>query len=323
MGNMPARLSDLRKTAKKVTIHDVARDDNGDVIVDPGGSPVRADIEVWVVKLNDVDYDKATTAADAAKARAMIGRNDHDSDEWLAHYGSALEMGDDPDRLIEFLAAWHIGEQGPLIEARLALDEEGEWGKDNYLQGLFDAWLGSDDQPGLDVIYVQKDDDPDTLDADAVTQLEQAIKVHDEIARYQAQVEERRAYEKERFAREHESSSLDSLRVSVTEKYLQVQAEEVWYAAYQRHRTYLSTRRLDNRSKRYFESFAEFLDTDASVRQELLDAYESFAVEGAAGKESPVPQSSSPQSGSPGEEGTSPSSGPQDANDSRTSPTSS
>lgn len=296
------RLSDLRKVRELLTFEGV--DD---------GEPY--EIKVWVQKVLDDDHESCLRAADAAKARALLTRNDETSELWQAAYGTTVAtLGDDPGTLAEYLSNFHVAERAAIIQAELGGDENSEWAKDGYLEGLLDAWQGTEaGDLGLRLAYAAKDDDPDSVDPAIATSIPEAIRVFAELSRFEDAVGTKVEAERAKFVREHEQDPLEDLRRKVVNTFLEKRGNEVWVKAYNRARLLYATRTYPDWTKRYFESVAEITETDPEFCNRILLTYEKISVEGTEGKGSPGPQDSSPQSGSSGEEGTSVSSGPTDA----------
>lgn len=300
------RLSDLRKLRAVV---EFVGDDDGE----------EYEIKVWVVKLNDDDHETCVRAADAAKARAMIDRNNPESERWQAAYGATLNLGDDPGSLAEYLSHFHMSEKALVIQAEVAGEENGEWAKDGYLDGLLDAWRGTEaGDMGLQLAWQARNDDPETLDPALVLQIPEAERVYAELSRYEEAVEQKLDTERRRYVREHEHDPIEDLRVKVVDTFLEKQAGEVWIKAFERAQVYYATREfVDEKAPpggRYFQSPSEIADTHPEFRKRILTAYAEMSAAGVVGKSSPGPRSSSPRSGSSGEEETSEASGPTDAN---------
>lgn len=296
------RLSDLRKLREVVPFE--GEDD---------GEPY--EIKVWVVKLNDDDHESCLRAADAAKARTMIDRNNRDSEQWTAAYGATLNLGDNTADLAEYLSHFHMAEKAVVIQAEVAGDENGKWGKDGYLDGLLDAWRGTEaGDLGLQLAWQARDDDPDTLDPKIASDIPEALRVYAELTLYEEAVEKKLDVERARYVREHKDDPIEELRTKVVETFLEKRANEVWIRAFERAQVFYATRDfIDEKTPpgpRYFQSPAEIADTDPEFRHKILLTYAAISVPSTEGKGSPGPQSSSPRSGSSGEEGTSEASGP-------------
>lgn len=298
MGGTP-HLSDLRKTREHVPFDDV----------DDQGNPVH--IDVWVVKVNDDDQMACVKAGDAAKARTLIDRRDHDSETWQAMYGLVYDqLGDDKLAIIELLVADHIAERGDVIAAEVAGTEGSKWEKDSYLEGLLTAWVGVDGDPGYLEAWTAKDDDPETLDPALAARIPEAIRIMAELEEYNAQIQERIEAERGRFIRDHKDLDIETLRLKLVDFFLNQQATAAWNRAFERSRIFYATRKFDNPRERYFESPAHVRETDSAFVNKLIQTYRDMSVEGIPGKSSPGPQSSSPGSGSSGAEETSEASGP-------------
>lgn len=295
------RLSDLRKTRGQLTFE--GEDEEG---------PYR--IDVWVVKLNDHDRRSAVRAADAAKARVLLDRNNEESEAWQSAYGQASALSEDPGVLAEYLSHFHLADKARVIQAEVAGEENGEWAKDDYLQGLLDLWRGVEPGDlGLQLAYAARNDDPTTLDPDLAGRIPEAIRVYEELERYEKAVDAKIEVERARFIRDHETLPVDELLRKAALTYLDTAASDAWMDEFNECRIYYSTRQFSDRHKRYFRDRAEIHDTDEAFLALILAKYDEISVEGIEGKGLPDLLSSSLLSGSSGEEEISDPSGPTSA----------
>jgi hypothetical protein len=109
---------------------------------------------VWLQKLSPVDHATAVSRASAARARALMSRNDPDSDDYMSAYGAVIGSGVERETLIRYINLPELGNKEMIIEAEMAAEEE--WSKDDYLQGLRDAWNDT-----LELRYALEPDDPE------------------------------------------------------------------------------------------------------------------------------------------------------------------
>lgn len=259
------------------------------------GEPVK----VWLNKLNEIDRETCLRRASAAKARFLIGSDDEDSDAFAAMYAETRDIGE-RDELIFFLIAEDLQRSRRRIEAEIAADEE-TWGKEDYLQGLIDAWIGDDENPGLSTTMLEDPDDPE------------AKRVSDELDRYQNAINAELTAEEARLRKDWEEVDLDVLRRKVAHRLLELRAGEEFIREYRRQQIFFAVREPVDHRKRYFRSVSEVDDLDEELRQFLTEQYESLLVPPLEGKDSPAPAGSS-NSPEPIKETPEPS-GPEDADD--------
>lgn len=242
---------------------------------DGTGEPVK----VWMAKLNEIDRETAMRRANAVKARYMIEADNEDSETFIATYAEVRAI-DDRDDLVAYIITEDLTKARRRIEAQRATDEE-SWGKEDYLQGLVDAWTGVDGESGLAAVFAEDPEDPE------------AIRVEKELARFEDEVRVAMGAEVERLTKDWADVSLDDLRRKVAHKLLEVRAGEQFAREFRRQQMFFALRDPVNRHQRYFERVAEVDDLDDDLREYLTEQYDGMVVEGAEGKGSPpVPTSS-------------------------------
>lgn len=289
-------LNDLNRVGRSIEIPGLIEDDDGTI--------QETTVPVYLRKLNSHDREAALRKARAAKAAALIDAENEESAEYQAAFCEVSDLGTNPEVLIEHLVEHALSERAPLIEAEVGGAEGSEWAKDDYLQGLFDAWRGTDDDPGLDQAF-QDEDHPDHGEA---------VKVFNELDRYRAEVDERLDVERDALRRDLDGLPLHELRRRLTKTYLEFKATAAFLAEYQLWRLYFGVRQNDKRDQRYFSSVQDVRDLDETIYNHLNAEFDRLTVEGLEGKGSRRPTSSSPRSPSQEQEETSASSGPKDVN---------
>lgn len=258
---------------------------------DGTGDPVT----VYIRKLNPVDQETAFRRANAARARSLIAARDPDSDEATAFLGQAMDVGG-RDELISFLNASKIATFRETKEAEIGDDEE--WKKDDYLQGLYDAW-----NDGLDQVHALNDaDDPTFADA---------VRVFSEMQRFSEQVDELVRDEDDRLKESFSSTSLAELQETVADELVVLNGDSIWVREYRRCQVWLCTRTPEDHGKRYFGSREEVNELPGEVYGRLVEELTTLTVEVPEGKDLPLADSSLPLSESLEQEVIIPSSGPQ------------
>lgn len=247
---------------------------------DDGNGPVK----VWMAKLNEVDREAALRRANAAKARYLIDTDNEESDVFAAAYGDIREF-EDRETLIRFIIGDELARARRRIEAERANDED-TWGKEGYLQGLYDEWTGTDESPGLKETFETNPGDPDVE------------RVKAELDRYREEVDDEvRAYG-ERLEKDWVDVDLDTIRRRAAHELLQLRANEAFVREYQRQQLFYSIRDAANHRQRYFSNIGEVDDLDDEVRVYLIDQFNSLMVDHVEGKDSPPPAASSNSSDS-------------------------
>lgn len=271
------RLADLYRKGREVTFDDGS------------GEPV----VVWLQKINPVDHETVLRKANAARARLLMYRNDRDSEEWQAAYNEALDFGT-RDMLVEYLIQPELAKRERGVEAELA--EEEEWSKDDFIQGLHDAWNDGDN--ALKYRYAEDPEDPE------------AKRVFAELKKFADIVNTQLEGIAEQLRRDYEGVDEEELRQTFSNQFLEAKANSVWLTEYRRSQLFLATRYPEDHGRFYFESRDEIDSLEDEVFIPLVNAYESLIVDVTEGKGSQPTPASSPSSEQPGELATVPSSGP-------------
>jgi hypothetical protein len=236
-------------------------------------------VKVWIQKINEIDREAVLRRANAAKSRFMLDADDEEGELFASMYGTVREF-DDREDLITILIGDEIVKYRRKVEARLAGDDE-TWGKDGHLQGLTDAWLGDDDNPGLAAIMAEDPEDPE------------GKRVLAELERFEAQVLEESAGETQRLHDEWEAVPNEKLWREVTHKLLERRSDSAWMREYERQQLFFSVRDPEDHHRRYFEKVNEIDDLDDAIRKFLIEKCNSLAVDPDEGKESRANQDSS------------------------------
>lgn len=267
------RLGDLYVRGKEISIDDGTDDA----------------VSVWLQKLNGIDRESCLRRSHAAKARFLTEADNEDSELFQSLYGQIRAL---PDRegLVAVIVAEDLAKFRQRVEAELAADEA-TWGKDNYLQGLVDAWIGDEDEGGLAAVMAQDPDDPEVQ------------RVNAELERYEAEVVARVQAENERLMKDWSDAPNEVLWRRATGRLLDLRATEVFGKEFERQQLFYSVRDVDDHAKRYFGTLTEFDDLDDVVRDQLLKEYSELMVSPIEGKDSRASQASSNSSDpSPAEE---------------------
>jgi len=284
------RLGDLYVLGKEVVIND----------------GLGESVEVWIAKLNDVDRESLLRRSSAAKARFLMEGRDEQSETYQATWAQVVGF-DDREGLISVVIADDVVKYRIRVEAEVSADEE-TWGKEGYLQGLVDSWLGDPDNPGLVVTHIEAPDDPEV------------VRVMSELERYNDEVMKRVNDEADRLQGDWEHVSEEELWAKAAHKLIDRRAEEVFSKEYERQELFYSVREPDLHHVRYFATVSEIDDLDERIREQLLRVYNELVVDAIEGKDSPATTGSSNSSESPDAATTADPSGPEDASASKTSP---
>lgn len=264
---------------------------------DGEGEPVK----IWIQKLNPIDREACLRRGNAAKARFMMEGDHEESELFHAAYSQIREMSSDRDGLIGIVVAEDVTAHRQKIEAQLTMDDQ-TWGKDNYLQGLIDAWIGDDANPGLAKTRAEDPEDPE------------AKRVIEEIERFEAEIGERVSSYVDQVKKDWEGTDDETLWRKAAHRIVELQGSEVFNREFERQQIFYCVREAGDHRKRYFSQVSEVDDIDEDLVKTILKHYGVMAVEAAEGKGLRPSQASSNSSEPQPEEETESDSGLQDAN---------
>ena len=260
------RLSDLYVRGRDVTLNDGAGDS----------------VTVWLQKLNGVERESCLRRANAAKARFMIDADDESSDTFHATYAQVREM-QDREATVGLVISEDLAKYRQRIEAELSSDED-TWGKEGYLQGLIDAWIGDDDHPGLAATQAEDPDDPEVK------------RVLTEIERFENEVNGRIASHADSLRKDWVDIPDEPLWRRAAHRVLELRGTDVFNREFERQQIFYAVREPDDRAKRYFGTLQELDDLDEKVLQTLLLQYSRMVVDQIEGKDSRATRPSSTSS---------------------------
>lgn len=273
------RLGDLYVVGKDVTIND-----------NSGEEP----LTVWVQKLNPLHAETALRKAGAARSRYLATRKNKDSDEYRDALSDVLDYSE-RDTLIEVVARDDMYARRMAVEAEIGAEEE--WSKNDYLQGLFDAWQGSEGDPGLKDRYAADPED------------EEAKRVFEELQRYNAQVDKVMEGERAKIISDYSGWTDEKLIERAVERIIENRSLTVFLKELETNQIFFAVREPDDHKKIYFESLEEVASLQDEVRTVIVDNLRMLVVERDEGKDSAGTPASSPSSAPSETEATEASSG--------------
>lgn len=265
MATKKRRLEDLYVRGRELSIDDGS------------GDPVT----VWLQKLNPLEHEKAIRRSGAARAQVLLAARDQDSEEWGEAYADVRDLGD-RTILVEYLIADDVVKTRDSKEAELSFGEE--WTKDNFLQGLRDAWEGDGNGSGLKERFAVDPND------------EEAHKVFVELKRFSDLVDAEAEPEIERLRRDYADISEQELQDKALGRFIELRAGLAWLREFRHSEAYFATRDIDDHRRYYFTERQQVDVLSPEVFNEISVAYQQLMVESAEGKDSPRTPSSSPSS---------------------------
>lgn len=219
-------------------------------------------ITVWVQKLTPKEVQKAAEQARPAKSViTSIKRLDKDSSEKWELYNQ-IEAADFTDLdIIKILISQKVQEAN--FSARAKIANEDEWAKDNYLEGLEDAW-----EEELRDRFIE-----DNEDSEAKRVMDELLRYSDQVAKEVKSVEEDLIYEMDHLDR-------DTLEDKFVNKLIEDRGTAALLEKFQSCQLFFATRENENRDQRYFSSVEEVEVLPEVIFNRLVSTYEDIAVDG-------------------------------------------
>lgn len=245
---------------------------------DGKGEPV----VVWLQKPNPVEMESIFRRASAAKNKFQKAASNRDSEEWNA-FESQVRAFDERTTLVDLVIHEDLAKAQVRIMSQV--EAEDEWSEDDYLQGLYDLWIGQDEEQGLQLTFATDSDHPE------------AKRVHDELTRFDGQVRELLEAEEERLRSSWDAAPDDELYVKATEALLKRELERHFVAEYERQQLFYGVREPTDHGKRYFATLEEVDQLPSEVNVQLRLAFGALMVDLQEGKDSPATIDSSGSSG--------------------------
>lgn len=229
------------------------------VTVDDGEGP----IEVWVQKLNPVEYTQCLKKADAARARALSALRDKESDDYQAAIADLMTA--DRENLITLLCSVERGRLTPVVEAQVGANDK--WSEDNYLSGLYTAW------EDLEPVFI---DDPEDKEAAKVK------KALDEFVKEcEAELEE----QMEGFKSGLEAASDDELLDLTISHNIKLVGDITWMNEFYRQEVMAGVRDPENHSKKILETREDVDALQGEAYGALSEAVRAVMVDPVEGKD--------------------------------------
>lgn len=241
-------------------------------------------VTVWVQKPNDVQIEAIYRRANAAKARYLMTAQDPDSEEYQEAWAVMAELEEVEDILV---FALHEELNRAKTRATAQIEASEKWSKDDYLQALFDAWTGDDENPGLHRTYALDPEEPE------------ALKVFNALREYEEEVNTAFVQERERLKLEYADEDRSVLLDKAARGWIQINADGIQTRELIRQQTFYAVREKDKHAQLYFGTVAEVDDLPSTIRDRLTHKITEYILEVAEGKGTAATPDSSPRSEQP------------------------
>lgn len=214
-------------------------------------------VEVYIKKLNPLETKEAREKGNAARARVLMRRNDRESEEWLNAYSEVFDMS--VETRVDKCITLEAMQKRAQVEAELAMADDSEWAKDDYLEGLREAW------EDLKNIFV----DPEIPDDEK----KEAQGVYDELNRFADEVDKVVEIELKALRQPFEHLGEEALIEKAVAAVFEETAYLAWMEKYYYYRTFFSTREREDHKKKTFSSVREVEELEPEVYQQLVKGY--------------------------------------------------
>lgn len=220
--------------------------------------------QVWIRKMTPADAEVAYLKANARRSSVLAQeREEEPGDFFISLKAEIAQLS--KDNLIDWLIDSEMVNQTPVVEARLA--EENEWTKENYLGSLRERFLDEDFQ----TLFTEVPDDPEVK------------RVMSELSRFHNEVADEVAALRADLRATYEYDSIEELQGRVLHESLVAQSEAAWLEEFYNCQVWRCTFWADTREP-VFKTRAEVDDLQAKTSNQLREAIERIHVSDAEGK---------------------------------------
>jgi len=237
-------------------------------------------VSVYLAKMNPVQSETAIRKANATRAKFLSSVKDKDGEDYLSIANEVLDLS--KEDLVLYAAADASSKKVDVWEAEFL--NESEWSKDDYLQGLLDSWNGDAEDPGLQSVYA--DGEEDSKDPEA-------LRVFSEMERYEDSLREFVNKERSHIEEEMESFSVEKLQDIMIEAMVGVQSDMAWMIEYRKCEVWLGTYTITKPHTPYFATRSEVDALEGETLTRLIAGLGMLNVEVDEGKDSPLTEVSS------------------------------
>lgn len=250
------RLTDLFKVGKTILIND-----------DSGEDP----IEIYIRKLNPVEYETALRRSNIKRSHIIREGKDRESDLYADTESDILDKG--REELIDLLMAEEMGNIRASVEAEFA--EHEEWSKNEYLQGLRDAWENPEDD--AESMSTRFSKDPEDVEAKAT---------FDELKRFYDTVNEeteaRAVVSREVWQAKDDEDLVEQAVVMA----IDLKSNAEWLREFRACQIWIACKDPSDKKTLYFDSRSEVDELETEIFQRLVQEYMQLEVESTEGKSS-------------------------------------
>ena len=272
-------LKDLFKVGQDVTLE----------VFDPSNPETPIQIPLYFRKPTVGVMDEIMAKARAKQARARRALLDPDNDDHIAIVEEINQMGH--DELVDSIVSFEESNLRRQANSEIlyGVDDQGShrWGKDG--QEYLDL-LEAVQQRREEIISHNESlgEGEQSLKID-IAQDEEYVKLTEELARFDRQVDEmfERLMEEEKT--KHRQKTVETLRKELIKRMVDTKSALAFWQEYRVLTLFHATRMPDDHTKLYFESPDDILDLPDHVRSSLFALYDDFEQDVGDVKNSPSP----------------------------------
>lgn len=220
-------------------------------------------VELYVRKITPLDAEEAYRAANAARSQAMALRTNPDDPIFQILMRRCEEAT--KEEMLEQLVEVEVAKRQPVLEAEL--EAEDKWSKDDYLQGLHDAW-----ESGLKKQHFTEP-------------TEETERVLNEMTAFKDELEKRLERERTAVEKDLGSKTHDQIKDEFFDAQIDRQAEIAWLTEYRRQELYHAVRDAADHDVKAFESAREVDASSTELIKRLREVYNNLTVDALEGKD--------------------------------------
>lgn len=228
-------------------------------IDDGKGEPV----ELYIRKITPLDAEEAYRAANASRSQALAMRTQPDDPIYQIIQRRCEEAT--KEEMVESLVESEVAKRQPILEAELESEEK--WSKDDYLQGLHDAWESK--------LKKKHFTEPD----------EETEHVLAEMTAFKDELDKRLTKEQEAATKDINSLSHVKVKDRYFDAQIERQGEIAWLTEFRRQELFHAVRDAADHDVRAFESAREVDASSPELVKKLRDAYNNISVDPTEGKD--------------------------------------
>ena len=223
--------------------------------------------KVWIQKLTPHETQEAADKARPEKMKILSIRKLPDDDPAKLRYIDEVETSlESKEDMMNFIISDKL--EKAAISAQEEVASRDQWSKDDYLDGLQEAW-----REELKDRYFEDPED------------EEASRVYEQLQKYTEEVTKEIKAKSLELRNEVDHLKEDELKRRCVNKLITIYSDSALLETFEKWKLYFAVRDPEKHSKKYFSSPEEIDGLQGPVLERLRDAYAELTVDGFEGKD--------------------------------------